>query len=391
MDQVGTTHALTTLSPIHPERMRELTNRLRVVRYTPGLSRPILQLAFIHYARWMILEWLPPPTGTGGWRGLRWKYLLFESNYDGRQADYLRTFADVLPARLAALWSACFGFDFATRPGVGEGAGILAPFGFQRFVELNQLEIVDLHAAYPNSTTIDVRQAISLHEVLREASDDSAEDDESARRLAGKVSAVALGPVSPPLPIRQRVRAIHSSWGRSVRGQYGVNPLAIITPLGHEGEARLRDACRGGSVLGGLSETQTHFARLVIVPRQLTDLGQPDADMLDTSYLLFTSDAWGTAYNQIETIRTHLGKTADLIWGGCPGYPDDRERSSTRFHAWVNSHTLPVRYYVAGYPPRSVSEIKRLLEERHKVARTFLHQPHPSLGRFLAEVDHDGD
>src|SRR5438477_11106132 len=114
MDHIGTTRALTTLSPILPERLRALTNRLRVVRYTPGLGRPLLELGFIHYARWLILDWLPAPSDRderapprrGGRRGLRWKYLLFESNYDRDEEDYLRTFADIVPARLAKPWGA---------------------------------------------------------------------------------------------------------------------------------------------------------------------------------------------------------------------------------------------------------------------------------------------
>ena len=57
----------------------------------------------------------------------------------------------------------------------------------------------------------------------------------------------------------------------------------------------------------------------MIVPRHMVDLGQPGADVLETPYLLFSCDAWGTAYDQIEAIRTKLGDTADLIWGRCSG------------------------------------------------------------------------
>ena len=53
---------------------------------------------------------------------------------------------------------ACFGFDFATRPGPGRSG--LTASGFQEFVELNALDVVDRYAAYPRSTAIDVRQAI---------------------------------------------------------------------------------------------------------------------------------------------------------------------------------------------------------------------------------------
>ncbi|HYB29005.1 MAG TPA: hypothetical protein VEF89_20500 [Solirubrobacteraceae bacterium] len=384
MDQAGTTHALTTLSPILPDRMRELTNRLRVVRYTPGLSRPLLQLAVIHYARWTVINWLPPSEGNGGWRGLRWKYLLFEGTYDGSQADYLRAFADILPARLTALWGACFGFEFATRQGAGSSG--LPASGFQEFVELNALNVVDRYAAYPRATAIDVRQAILLHELLREASHDLG-DPELEGRLASQATTTALGPLIPRLPLMERVRAVYDPWRRAVRGRYGVNPLTVITPLAEDLRATLLDACEPPGLLQSLSDTQTHFARLVIVPRHMVDLGQPGADVLETPYLLFSCDAWGTAYDQIEAIRTKLGDTADLIWGRCSGYPSDRNREA--FHAWVDSHTLPTRYYVSGYPPRPVTEIKQLLRERDRVMATYTEELHPGLARLLAEVDYD--
>jgi hypothetical protein len=384
MDQAGTTSALTTLSPILPHRARELTNRLRVVRFTPGIGRPILQLGLIHYARWMILDWLPPPRGNGGWRGLRWKYLLFESNYDGTQADYVRTFADVLPARLLGIWAACFGFDTAIR-----AKGItLASSGFQSFVEVNQLEVLEFYAAYPDATALDVRQAVSLQSILDEALR-RPDDHELARELTGEAATAALGPTSPPLTISQRFRALYDPWRRSLLGRYGVNPLTIVTPLPDGLDGTLRDASADRRLLTGLSETQTHFARLVILPRQLTDLGQPDADMLDTPYLLFSSDAWGTAYDQIEALRTKLGDTCDLIWGRCDGYPPDGRYNREAFHAWLSSHILPVRYYLAGYPPYPVYEIKRFLQERDRVAKTYARESYPSLAQLLAEVADD--
>ena len=119
----------------------------------------------------------------------------------------------------------------------------------------------------------------------------------------------------------------------------------------------------------------------------MVDLGQPGADVLETPYLLFSCDAWGTAYDQIEAIRTKLGATADLIWGQCSGYPSDRNPEA--FHAWVDSHTLPIRYFVAGYPPRSVTRIKELLGERDRVRTAYTAELHPAPGQLLAEVDDD--
>ena len=117
----------------------------------------------------------------------------------------------------------------------------------------------------------------------------------------------------------------------------------------------MRQACQaGGSPPRPIGDTDP-FRWLVIVPRHMVDLGQPGADVLETPYLCLLR-CMGTAYDQIEAIRTKLGATADLIWGQCSGYPSDRNPEA--FHAWVDSHTLPIRYFVAGYPPRSVTRIR---------------------------------
>lgn len=377
--------ALTTLSPILPDRVRQLNSRLRVVRYTPGLGRPLLQLGFIHYARWIIVDGLPD--GRGGWRGLRWKYLLFESNYDGDQVDYLRTFADIIPARLIKLWGACFGFDTMTRPPHGTSGNPLVPFGFRSYVELNQLKVLAFFAAYPDASAIDVLQAITIHDMVSDAKR-AAVDQEVLEQTAAASVALALGPGSPGLSLPQRVRSVYTPWLRSVSGHYGVNPITIITPLDDDKAAELCEACRDRGILDELAQTQTHFARLVFVPRLLSDVGQPDPDALETAYLLLTSDVWGPTYDYIEAWRTTLRQTADLIWGNCEGYPGTA--STARFHAWIDAHMLRTRYYVAGYPPHPVEVIKRRLRERADVAEQFVEEGHPSAAELLTEL-HEAD
>jgi hypothetical protein len=144
---------------------------------------------------------------------------------------------------------------------------------------------------------------------------------------------------------------------------------------------------QGGTLLAGLAGTDTHYARLSVIPRSVQDLGQPDPDMLDTPYLLFSSDAWGHPYEHLESLRVNIGGTLDRIWGSCHGYPGHGDEVRARFHAWVNSRTLPTRYYVAGYPPRCVSEIERDLRKRADLAATYADDPYPSALRLLAALD----
>src|SRR3954452_8961307 len=97
-DRVGPIGALSTLSPIVSRAA--LRARLVAVKRLPGIGRPLLDLSFIHYARWMVIHTLPAPDGSGAsWR-LNWSQLLFEASFDGSEAEYLDAFADVLPLRL---------------------------------------------------------------------------------------------------------------------------------------------------------------------------------------------------------------------------------------------------------------------------------------------------
>jgi hypothetical protein len=370
--------------------MRELKNRLRVVRYTPGLGRPLLALGFIHYARWIILDWLPPPGGGGGWRGLRWKYLLFESNYDGTEQDYLRTFADIVPARLVRLWGACVGFESLAERRRDAIAPAIAPFGFQSFVKRNQLEVIDFYAAYPDATAIDVNQAIGMIDRIANASRRADGEDSALRRMT-HVGPMALGPVPSPLTLSERACALYEPWKRALRGRYGVNPLTVVTPIPARAVDNLRRLCEDRSLLRGLDQTETHFARLAVIPPRLTDFGQPDPDQLETPFLLFTSDSWGSPYRHLESLRAALGDTLGQIWGQCPGYPGHGDRDRARFRAWISSHTLPTRYYVAGYPPRSATDVRSYLARRAGLARIYGEQPYPPASRLLAELDDQRD
>ena len=300
MEHPRTISALTTLSPIVPERIRGLRSRLRVVRYTPGLGRPLLQIGFIHYARWIILDVLP--SAAGGSSGLRSKYLLFEGSYDGAETDYLRTFADIVPARLAELWRACVGFEAQAQ---GRGASMsdtLVPFGFRRFVAGNELRVLDFFAALPATTVVEVRQAIGMHDLVAGAAR-SSDGEDAALRRAVQVGPMAFGPTSAPLTTRERISEVYAPWRRGLLGRYGVNPLTVVAPFPTERVSELRGLCNSQSLLTGLSSTQTHFARIAVIPPWLTDVGQPHADLLPTSYLLFTSDAWA-----IRTITSRLSE-----------------------------------------------------------------------------------
>ena len=146
---------------------------------------------------------------------------------------------------------------------------------------------------FPDATAIDIAQAIAINDLLsNDPSDPNSHD--TLLNAVEEAAPLALGPQPPPLSLRQRARNLVVPWKRAVVGRYGVNPVTIIAALTDDGKAALEDLCaQGDGPLSALEDTETHFARLAIIRPWLTDLGQPDPDLVGSSYLLFTCDGWG--------------------------------------------------------------------------------------------------
>jgi hypothetical protein len=384
MPRDGHANALTTLSPIVPERLGELKRRLRTVRYVPGLGRPLLELGFIHYARWTIVDGLPPANGAGGWHGLRSKYLLFESNFDGDLDDYLDAFADVLPARIAKVWGACVGFEERVERTHAARGRIIAPHAFRVFVRENSLDVIDYYAAYPEPVSA-VRQAIGMQTRIADAEDDQSGGDPVAERIV-KIAPMALGPTPGPATFGERFRSVSRPWLDAVLGRYGVNPFTVVTPLARSDavEAILDEIRRVNPLKHLKNSKRTHFARLVLIPSDVQDTGQREPDRLDSDYLLYTADVNGDSLHHIEELRRRP-RLADAIWGHCVNYP--RTGHAETFYAWFMNHSLSTRYYVAGYPPRTVPEVQQLIKQRSRVREAYESTLHPRDYTLLTSWD----
>jgi hypothetical protein len=339
----GQAIAITTLTPVRPEKLGKLKFRMWFVRCVPGVGRPLAKLAFIYFGRWTVVEALPG-------HSLNSPYLLFESNYDGGWADYLDAFADRIPGRLTRMWETCYGFEQEVLHARGRDGRPFQPAPFKRYVDKNELEVLHFYSAYPEETTRTVNQAIALADRLeREGL------DETSKRLA-------LGPVPEQRPPLVRFAGGVRSWLRMVTGKYGVYPLTAATPVVPERERELKEHLRGlEAVRSPLADVPgTHFARFVWIPEALLDLGQPAPDRLDTPYLLFTSNHDGS---QEDYLRA-LAPIAEPIWGACRDYP----RDPAAFPRWLGSHTIDTRYFVIGFPPRSAAEVQRAAAQRRRIA-----------------------
>ena len=352
-ERYGSILRLTTLSPVRPDRLAALRRRLAFVAWAPGVGRPLLELATIHYARWIVFGSLPHPDGSDRRWLLNWKYLLFAATYDGPGDVYLNTFTDILPLRIAALFGDCFGFEARVEDAPGADGRVFAAYAFRDFVERNALSDTDSYAAV-GATVRTIRQALAIK---RTAQRGDRLTGAALERVQSEVSSMALGP--PPTEPGFR-DAVVGQWGRLARPARVVSPLTVVAPLDHEWDT-------GSRVFSRLPDTV--FARLVVLPKTMQDdLGQQHPDRLPKDYLVFMSDYYGRLADYIEVLRAQ--PVAESIFGRCAGFPGTKGRQS--FREWILTHSLKTQYYLAGYPATPVDELKRLLAVRAEIARWSL-------------------
>jgi hypothetical protein len=360
----GRIRALSTLSPVRPERLGALHRRLWVVQWVPGLGRPLLELGTIHYARWTVVSSLPAPDGSGAPWWLNWSYLLFEASYDGDEREYLDTFSDVLPLRISEVFGGCVGFEEEVESVPAARGRVLAPGAFRRFVDRNRLDVAHFYAAAPDHDVGAIRQALSIERVERRS---DRLQGAALRRVGGQIEGMALGPPPEAPGVRD---GVVSPWLRKVGRRLGVSPLTILAPLNEGGWDHVEGL---EDPFAGLADT--HFARLARVPRDMQEqIGQRHPDVLECDYLLFTCDHDGDQGDYVEMLwSADDGARARAIFGKCPGFRDVSDRRG--FHRWVRRHLVPTKYYVWGYPPHPAAQVRKATEVRARVGEWATTQP----------------
>ena len=59
----------------------------------------------IHFARWSVIERLPPSPDEPAGRRLAHPYLLFESHFDTDTSAYVDNFIEITPNRMRLVWA----------------------------------------------------------------------------------------------------------------------------------------------------------------------------------------------------------------------------------------------------------------------------------------------
>jgi hypothetical protein len=358
LDGEGGIGALTTLSPVAD--LRGLRHRLKLVANWPGIGRPLLELSFIHFARWTLLRSLPAPDGSGDDYPLNWPYLLFQASYDGDEDDYLNTFTDVIPLRLVKLFGTCVGFRERVTEASGADGRPMAPWAFRQFVKENKLRILDFRPDAPGTVSA-VRQALMIERAEQRANRLSGPALDFAQR---DVESLATGP--PPANVSLR-EGIFDPLMRRARRTREVTTLTIVAPLKSSGYDELWQRFKVDEhPLKGFPPS--HFARVALIQDVMTDVGQPYPDVLPVPYLVISCDYDGEldGYLDAITAKRETCEAVDALLSCCAAYPGtDRPRA---LRHWLKRHSRRPSYSVAGYQPRSAEEIQRMIAARERVA-----------------------
>jgi len=117
----------------------------------PKLTTTLVQLSFIHFARWSVITELPyngPPQKKQKWR---YPHMYFESNFNGGWEEYIDAFSHILTSGMTAFWGSSYGFP---KP--------LPTAPFKAYIQNNETEASHYYSAYPDATTTMINGALDI-------------------------------------------------------------------------------------------------------------------------------------------------------------------------------------------------------------------------------------
>jgi hypothetical protein len=153
----GKQYAMNTLSPMKPWRSLILRLFFFIWRHHKPLGDGLVELSFIHFARWVIIRRSGFPWVEEGQpkEDLRYDYLFFFSNFNGTWNQYIDAFSAVLHSGLNLIWRWSEKFP---------GSVPVTPF--KKFIVRGQVETDYYYTAYPHATTNDVKAAHRVQAAL---------------------------------------------------------------------------------------------------------------------------------------------------------------------------------------------------------------------------------
>lgn len=117
----------------------------------PKLTAKLIQLSFIHFARWSLVPKVPYNGAPQTKQRLRYTHMYFESNFNGGWEEYIDAFSHILTGGMAAFWGSSFGFPKALPVGP-----------FKDYIKENEVAASHYYSAYPEATITMIKASLEL-------------------------------------------------------------------------------------------------------------------------------------------------------------------------------------------------------------------------------------
>lgn len=157
-NQHGKATAITVMSPVRWPWTLWLRAFFWLGQTFRFLTGDLRRLSFIHFARWSIIDKTFPFNGPPQEKErLRYRYLFFESNFNGTWDQYIDAFSNVLPRGMRVVWGSSYGMP-----------GPLPVAPFKRYIRQNEYIASHYYSAYPEATTTTILAADELRQGLPE-------------------------------------------------------------------------------------------------------------------------------------------------------------------------------------------------------------------------------
>ena len=128
--------------------------RRYVFFFREAKARPLRRLAFILFARWVLIKDVPD---AGGHRPIGCTYLFFEANFNGGFDEYIDAFSYVIPDAMQGIFGSAYNWP-----------GPIPATPFKDFIRRHDYEADHFFSAYADATAADVASALEVSRGIAE-------------------------------------------------------------------------------------------------------------------------------------------------------------------------------------------------------------------------------